>query len=219
MNQDTVRFFMVCAAVALGASCESTSNAPKPATQVAASQPAPKMGAGGAAAAPTPAAAPAVTAAIPAAPEVKAVVLKVGDPAPQLTLALHDGTSVSLASLKGQPVALYFYPKDDTPGCTVEAQGIRDQWADFQKAGIKVYGVSMQDTASHQSFVAKHKLPFPLVVQAQPVAAAFGVPVTGGEYAERQTFLIGADGNIKAIWRTVDPAKHAGDLLAAAAKP
>ncbi|HVZ30958.1 MAG TPA: peroxiredoxin [Polyangiaceae bacterium] len=143
--------------------------------------------------------------------------LKVGDPAPAVTLTLQDGKTVDLASLKGKQYVVYFYPKDDTPGCTVEAQGIRDQWDAFQKAGIQVYGVSMQDAASHTAFIEKHKLPFPLVVDAdRKVTAAFGVPVRGGEFAARQTFLIGSDGNIKQIWREVTPAEHAKQVLDAA---
>jgi peroxiredoxin Q/BCP len=142
--------------------------------------------------------------------------LAVGDPAPALTLTLQDGKTVELSSLVGKPVAVYFYPKDDTAGCTVEAQGIRDQWSEFEKAGIAVFGVSMQDAASHQAFIDKNKLPFSLAVDDGSVTRAFGVPVNGGEYAARHTFLIGADGKIQQIWREVDPAKHAGELLEAA---
>jgi len=150
-------------------------------------------------------------------PAASLVNLKVGDPAPALTLTLQDGKTVDLASLKGKQVAIYFYPKDDTPGCTVEAQGIRDQWEAFQKAGVQVYGVSMQDAASHTAFIEKHKLPFPLVVDAdRKVTTAFGVPVRGGEFAARQTFLVGTDGNIKQIWREVTPAEHAKQVLDAA---
>jgi thioredoxin-dependent peroxiredoxin len=167
----------------------------------------------------TPAGSPTATApgAASSTPAASLVNLKVGDPAPALTLTLQDGKTVDLASLKGKQVAIYFYPKDDTPGCTVEAQGIRDQWEAFQKAGIQVYGVSMQDAASHNAFIEKHKLPFPLVVDAdKKVTTAFGVPVRGGEFAARQTFLIGADGNIKQVWREVTPAEHARQLLEAA---
>lgn len=143
--------------------------------------------------------------------------LTVGSPAPDVDLTLQDGKSVSLSSLKGKQVVLYFYPKDDTPGCTVEAQGIRDQWQAFEKAGIEVYGVSMQDAASHTAFIEKHKLPFDLAVDKDgSLTKAFGVPVSGGEYAARHTFLIGADGKIKQIWRSVDPAEHAKQLLEAA---
>ena len=143
--------------------------------------------------------------------------LKVGDDAPPVTFTLQDGKTASLQGLKGQQVAVYFYPKDDTPGCTVEAQGIRDQWEAFEKAGIQVFGVSMQDAASHTAFIEKHKLPFDLVVDAdRSVTKAFGVPVSGGQYAARHTFLIGADGKIKRIWREVTPKEHARELLEAA---
>jgi peroxiredoxin Q/BCP len=142
--------------------------------------------------------------------------LKVGDPAPAVTLTLQDGKTVELSSLKGKQVAVYFYPKDDTPGCTVEAQGIRDQWGDFEKAGVQVFGVSMQDATSHVAFMEKHKLPFNLVVDDGSITKSFGVPVRDGQYAARQSFLVGADGNIKQVWREVDPAKHAAELLEAA---
>ena len=139
-----------------------------------------------------------------------------GGPAPSVDLALHDGRTVSLASFKGKDVVVYFYPKDKTQGCTVEAQGVRDQWEEFKKAGIEVIGVSGQDAASHQAFIADEKLPFPLAVDTDgKVARAFGVPMTNG-IAARQTFLIGKDGKIKKIWRQVSPQQHAGEILAAA---
>ena len=144
--------------------------------------------------------------------------LAVGDDAPALTLKLQDGETVALAELasSGKQVALYFYPKDDTPGCTVEATAIRDEFEALQEAGVEVFGVSMQDAESHKAFIEKHDLPFSLVVDAEGVAQAFGVPVSGGQYAARQTFLIGKDGKIKQVWRKVDPAKHAKELLTAA---
>ncbi len=142
--------------------------------------------------------------------------LKVGDAAPAIKLALHDGTTVDLASLKDKLVLVYFYPKDDTPGCTIEAQGVRDAWGDFQAAGVTVYGVSTQDAGSHKSFIDKHSLPFPLVVdEGGLVAKAFGVPLKNGLSA-RQSFLIGKDGRIKAVWPEVSPADHAKEVLAAA---
>lgn len=150
------------------------------------------------------------------APAPATTELKEGDPAPDVTLTLQDGKQVKLSSLKGEQVAVYFYPKDDTPGCTVEAQGIRDSWDELQKAKVHVYGVSTQDAASHQAFIDKHKLPFDLVVDSdKSVAQAFGVPLKG-DYASRQTFLIGADGKIKKVWRSVNPPDHAKDLLTAA---
>jgi peroxiredoxin Q/BCP len=161
--------------------------------------------------------APTTTAtAAPASTESSAQ-LKEGDPAPNVSFTLQDGKTVALDSLKGKQVAVYFYPKDDTPGCTVEAQGIRDQWEAFQKAGIQVFGVSLQDAASHSAFIEKHKLPFDLVVDPdQSVPKAFGVPVRDNQYAARHTFLIGADGKIKRIWREVNPKDHAKELLDAA---
>lgn len=141
--------------------------------------------------------------------------LAVGDPAPDVTLPLHDGKSVKLSALKGDQVLVYFYPKDDTPGCTLEAQGLRDHYEDLGKANVKVFGVSMQDAASHQAFIEKYGLPFPLVVDDGSVARAFGVPVKG-EFAARQSFLIGKDGKLLKIWREVKPEGHAAEVLAAA---
>jgi peroxiredoxin Q/BCP len=138
-----------------------------------------------------------------------------GAPAPDVELSLEDGKKVKLSSLKGKLVALYFYPKDETPGCTAEAEGIRDAWDDFKKANITVFGVSTQDASSHKEFIAKHKLPFQLVVDSDgAVAKAFGVPVNVG-FAARQTFLIDASGKVKKIWRNVSPKDHAKELVAA----
>jgi peroxiredoxin Q/BCP len=177
----------------------STAEAPKPASTVTAEAAKPGETAG------------------TASPAAALPQLQVGDPAPQLTLTLQDGKTVDLASLKGKQVAVYFYPKDDTPGCTVEAQGIRDEWKAFEKAGIQVFGVSGQDAASHTAFIEKHKLPFNLVVDKDgAVTKAFGVPVSGGQYAARNTFLIGADGKIKQVWRNVNPQAHAKEVLEAA---
>lgn len=166
----------------------------------------------------SPAAQPAATTTATAPAEAAGTTqLKEGDDAPKVTFTLQDGKTVALDSLKGKQVAVYFYPKDDTPGCTVEAQGIRDQWEAFEKAGVQVFGVSMQDAASHSAFIEKHKLPFDLVVDPdQSVPKAFGVPVRDGQYAARHTFLIGADGKIKKVWREVNPKEHAKELLDAA---
>lgn len=150
------------------------------------------------------------------APVDETTPLRVGDAAPNVSMKLHDGSTVALSSLKGKQVLVYFYPKDDTPGCKIEAQGIRDHWADIQAAGLAVYGVSLQDAASHQAFIEKEKLPFPLVVDTDgAVARAFRVPVKG-EYAKRQTFLVGTDGKIKKVWLEVDPKGHAEEIVAAA---
>jgi peroxiredoxin Q/BCP len=167
-------------------------------------------------AAEAPKASPAAAPKAPAAAPAQAAGLTEGAKAPEITLALHDGTSVALSSLRGKSVLVYFYPKDDTPGCTVEAQGLRDGWADIQAAGLVVYGVSTQDAASHKAFIDKYELPFPLVVDPSgAVAKAFGVPLRGG-MAARQSFLIGADGTIKKIWPAVSPQDHAAEVIAAA---
>lgn len=138
-----------------------------------------------------------------------------GDNAPDIELTLQNGNKIKLSSLKGKPVAIYFYPKDDTPGCTVEAQGIRDSWNDLKAANITVYGVSTQDAESHKQFIEKYNLPFDLVIDAdESVAKAFGVPVRLG-FAKRQSFFIGADGKVKKIWRDVKPDGHAAEILAA----
>lgn len=142
--------------------------------------------------------------------------LAAGDAAPDISLKLHDGKEVRLSSLKGKQVLVYFYPKDDTPGCTIEAQGLKDGWADIQAAGLEVYGVSMQDADSHKAFIDKYSLPFPLVVDTDgSVAKAFRVP-TKMTFASRQSFLIGKDGKIKQVWLEVNPKEHAGAILAAA---
>lgn len=168
---------------------------------------------------PSPASAPtqAPPAASPAASAASAAVeLTVGDAAPSVDMALQDGRSVKLSSFAGKFVAVYFYPKDNTPGCTVEAQGLRDQWAELQKAGVEVIGVSTQDAASHKAFIEQEKLPFALAIDTDgKIAAAFGVPLRNG-LAARQTFLIGKDGKVLKVWRQVTPKEHAGEILAAA---
>ncbi|AUX26117.1 uncharacterized protein SOCEGT47_066770 [Sorangium cellulosum] len=142
--------------------------------------------------------------------------LKPGDAAPDVTLKLHDGKEVKLSSLRGKQVLVYFYPKDDTPGCTIQAKGLRDGWADLQGAGVEVYGVSTQDAQSHTDFIAKYELPFPLVVDDDgAVARAFHVPLRG-DFASRQSFLVGKDGTIKQVWLEVDPKEHAAAILDAA---
>jgi thioredoxin-dependent peroxiredoxin len=148
-----------------------------------------------------------------------------GEPAPDFSAANQDGKPVRLSSFKGKPVLVFFYPKDDTPGCTKEACGLRNVYAQFQKRGAVVLGVSRQDAKSHQAFREKHSLPFDLLVDADgKVAEAFGVsmmPVMG--LHRRQSVLVGPDGKVFRLYRDVDPEKHADevlkdlDLLAAAA--
>jgi thioredoxin-dependent peroxiredoxin len=144
------------------------------------------------------------------------MVLQVGDVAPDFSVKDTHGQTVSLAALKGQTVVLYFYPKDDTPGCTKEACGFRDNWDKYLAKGIKVFGVSTDNEASHQAFTAKFNLPFPLLADVDgAVAKAFGAD--GGGYAKRYTFVIGADGKLEQVYTSVNTSTHATDILTALA--
>jgi peroxiredoxin Q/BCP len=141
--------------------------------------------------------------------------LPVGAPAPDFTVTAHDGQKVELAALRGRYVVIYFYPKDDTPGCTKEACGFRDAAAPLATAGVVVLGVSEQDAASHAAFAAKYELPFPLLPDEHgALAAAYHVPVTLG-MARRITYLVGPDGRIARVWPSVSPTGHAREILAA----
>jgi thioredoxin-dependent peroxiredoxin len=148
--------------------------------------------------------------------------LKVGDKAPTFTVATNGGGKISLADYKGQNVILYFYPKDDTPGCTKEACAFRDHWDDFKKAGAVILGVSTDTVKKHDKFIEKFKLPFTLLAdEDKSIVQAYGVwgPKTfmGVKYTgtSRVTFLIGPDGKIKKIWPKVKPAEHVAEVLAA----
>jgi peroxiredoxin Q/BCP len=150
--------------------------------------------------------------------------LKVGDAAPGFTAATSGGGTVSLADYLGQNVVLYFYPRDDTPGCTKEACAFRDQFDEFKKAGAVVLGVSTDPVKAHDKFAAKFQLPFPLLADVdQQIVAAYGVwgekSFMGRKYqgTHRVTFLIGPDGKIKKIWPLVKPEDHAVEVLAALA--
>jgi thioredoxin-dependent peroxiredoxin len=149
-------------------------------------------------------------------------VVEEGKPAPDFELASDTGEQVKLSSLRGKPVVLYFYPKDDTPGCTRQACGIRDAWGAFQRAGAVVLGVSPDRESSHARFKAKYELPFTLLADPEhEVAEAYGVwgekSFAGRKYmgVERSTFVIGADGTVTRVMRKVDPKTHADDVLAA----
>ena len=138
--------------------------------------------------------------------------LEVGAKAPALTTTAHDGTALDLQAL-GKPAVVYFYPADDTPGCTKEACAFRDVWSDYETANVMVIGVSTQDLESHREFAKTHELPFPLVADVdQSWAKAFGVAVRGG-YAQRVSFLLGADAKIAKVYPGVDPGVHAGEVL------
>jgi thioredoxin-dependent peroxiredoxin len=139
-----------------------------------------------------------------------------GQPAPDFTLASDSGESVSLESLRGKPVVLYFYPKDDTPGCTRQACGIRDAWSEFQRAGAEVFGISADTQASHERFKSKYSLPFTLLADPEhKLGEPYGVAREGKNSYERSTFVIDANGNIARVLRRVNPDRHADEVLAA----
>ena len=145
-----------------------------------------------------------------------------GAKAPEFELTADTGETVSLKSLRGKPVVLYFYPKDDTPGCTAQACGIRDVWGEFERAGAVVLGVSPDGEASHAKFKKKYDLPFTLLADAEHATAEdYGVwaekTYAGKSYmgVERSTFVIDAEGTVAKIMRKIKPDTHADDVLAA----
>jgi len=149
--------------------------------------------------------------------------LEVGDAAPNFTAATDGGGKLALAKLKGQSVILYFYPKDDTSGCTKEACGFRDALPQFAKSKAAVVGVSRDSSASHDRFKAKYKLPFTLVSDEDgKVCEAYGTWVEKSMYGrkymgiERSTFLIDKAGKIRGVWRKVKIPGHVEEVLAAA---
>lgn len=149
-----------------------------------------------------------------------------GKPAPTFTLPNDQGAEVSLESLRGKPVVLYFYPKDDTPGCTTQACGLRDAWGEFEQRGAVVLGVSPDNEASHAKFKEKHDLPFTLLADGDhAVSEAYGVWGERSAYGktymgiERSTFVIDADGNVAKVMRKVKPDTHADQVLEALPAP
>lgn len=148
--------------------------------------------------------------------------LEIGDKAPDFTMPTDGGGKASLKALKGRPVVLYFYPKDDTSGCTAEACAFRDALPDFSKLDAAVIGVSRDSVESHEKFKQKHSLSFPLASDSDgKVTEAYGVwaekSMYGRKYMgiERSTFLIDKDGVIRNIWRKVKVPGHAEDVLQA----
>jgi peroxiredoxin Q/BCP len=153
--------------------------------------------------------------------------LQVGDKAPSFTTTAvggdyGSGTTLKLADLKGSPVVLYFYPKDDTPGCTTQACGIRDSWKEIKSTGAHLFGVSIDPVKSHEKFIGKFDLPFPLLSDPEKaIVEAYGVWVEKSMYGkkymgtERTTFVIDATGKIAAIFPKVKPAEHADLVLKA----
>jgi peroxiredoxin Q/BCP len=148
-------------------------------------------------------------------------VVEEGKPAPDFELATDSGKKVKLSSLRGKNVVLYFYPKDDTPGCTAQACAIRDSMADFEARNAVVLGVSPDDEGSHRKFKEKYSLPFTLLADpGHEVAEEYGVWVEkrndGKTYKgiERSTFVIDPEGKVKKVLRRVDPQTHADEVLA-----
>jgi peroxiredoxin Q/BCP len=144
-----------------------------------------------------------------------------GKPAPDFELTSDAGDRVKLSDFRGKPVVLYFYPKDDTPGCTTQAQGLRDNYSAFSDRGAVVLGISPDDETSHVKFKEKYELPFTLLADPDhAVADEYGVWGERNAYGktymgiERSTFLIDSDGNVAKIMRKVKPDTHADDVLA-----
>ena len=146
--------------------------------------------------------------------------LQVGDAIPKFALAANRGGKVSSSSLRGQRYVLYFYPHDDTPGCTVEACNFRDNLPHFTDIGVPVYGVSPDDVAAHDKFTAKFSLNFPLLADPDhKLIEAMGVWVEKNNYGkkymgvQRSTFVVGPNGKIEHVWPKVTPAEHAQEVL------
>lgn len=149
--------------------------------------------------------------------------LNVGDKAPDFSLPASTGETISLKDLKGNQVVLYFYPKDDTPGCTREACSFRDSNDELTASGIKVLGVSADSVQSHQDFVGKFNLPFPLLAdEDKKVIEDYGVwgerQVRGRTVMgiRRMTYLIDGEGVVRQVWPNVTPDNHAQEILEAA---
>jgi thioredoxin-dependent peroxiredoxin len=137
-----------------------------------------------------------------------------GQPLPPMDLTAEDGSSVGPDDLTGQRTVLYFYPKDDTPGCTKEACAFRDRMSDYGDAGIKVYGVSLDSPESHREFREKYSLNFPLLTDEDGRAAeALGIMNQGKGYARRVTFLLDPQGNVAKVYPEVSPETHADEIL------
>ncbi|MFA5940264.1 MAG: peroxiredoxin [Sinimarinibacterium sp.] len=146
--------------------------------------------------------------------------LQVGDAVPDLTLPATGGQDISLRAFKGKALVVYFYPKDNTPGCTQEGQDFRDLHTEFQKAGAVILGVSRDSVRSHENFAAKFEFPFPLLSDsAEKACAAFDVirekSLYGKKYigVDRSTFLFDAKGRLREVWRGVKVKNHAQLVL------
>lgn len=142
-----------------------------------------------------------------------------GTPAPDFELETDSGDTVRLSDLRGTPVVLFFYPKDETRGCTIQACGMRDAYPDFE-GRAHVFGISVDDAESHRAFRQNHSLPFPLLVDpGSKVADAYGIERLESEALgtiyKRQTVVVGADGTVVKAMDAVDPETHAAETLAA----
>jgi len=147
--------------------------------------------------------------------------LAIGDAAPDFTLPDQDGKPLTLSSLRGQRVVIYFYPKDDTPGCTKEACNFRDRWSDLESQGIRVLGISKDNAASHGKFIAKYTLPFTLLTDAEPCPVAtayhsYGLKKFMGKESMgmlRQTFVVDAEGKLELVYEKVKAEIMADQIL------
>ncbi len=144
-----------------------------------------------------------------------------GDTAPDFTLAATDGSQISLADLRGKRILLYFYPRDDTPGCTIEACAFRDSLDELAARGVDVYGISDDDVGSHERFTSKHELNFLLLADTDHgVIEAYGAwvqKVIRGRSVmctDRVTYLIDPDGQVEHVWHAVDPDVHVDEVVA-----
>ena len=147
--------------------------------------------------------------------------VEAGKTAPEFELQTDAGETVRLSDYRGKPVVLYFYPKDNTSGCTTQACGIRDAWKEFERAGAVVLGISPDSVTSHEGFKQSYDLPFTLLADPDhEVAEAYGVWGEKSRYGRtymgihRTTFVIGADGKVESVIENVKPATHADDVLA-----
>ncbi|MGB3788850.1 MAG: peroxiredoxin [Phormidesmis sp.] len=139
--------------------------------------------------------------------------LSEGSKAPNFSSTDDAGNSVSLSDFSGKTAVIYFYPKDDTPGCTKQACSFRDSYSEYEGKDIAVLGVSMDDETSHKAFKEKFSLPFPLIVDSDgAIAKAFDVE--GGGYAKRVTFVIDGEGTITKVYDSINTETHASDVLA-----
>ena len=142
------------------------------------------------------------------------MLLAVGDTAPDFTASTHDGSSLTLSSLRGRKVLLWFYPKADTPGCTIEGRGFRDQKADFDALGVTVIGASLDSVEENAAFAQKYDFPFPLLCDTdRAVAVKYGACEAGATNANRISYLIDAQGKIARVYEHVVPRDHPAKVL------